>query len=92
MIMSWDKAQQKAIEDAKRNSEKWQIAFTNPDAFDCLVTILTILKWRGTLSSEADVARHNAAEEIMARFGSREPGQWMSTDQLEAQVRAAMKG
>lgn len=88
----FDEGDRKALEENKRRAEKWRMVFTHPDAFDVLVTILQILKWRGKLKTEEDVARHNAAEEIMAQFGMTKEGQWLSMESFEDQVRAAMKG
>lgn len=71
-------------------SRKMHMVFSHPDGFECLVEILTILKWRGKLGTVADMERHNAAEEIMALFGENGPG-W-DRARLESVVHAAIGG
>ena len=70
-------------------ARRWRASFANSGAFDCLMEILTLLKWRGILETEADIARHNAAEEIIAFFGDNEEGFGWTRDRIADQLRSA---
>lgn len=74
----------------QENAEKFRRVFSPPDAFDTLVQMAILYKWRGELESAEDVAVHNAFERLLAMFGGNDTGHGWSEKQIRDQLRSAI--
>jgi len=77
-------------EEAKLLAEKYHRVAETLDGFDVILDVLLTLHWRGTLVNDSQVALHNAAEEIAAKFGALSRGADWQDSSMRAQLHGAL--